>query len=414
MITAMLMFVMLGLVSPAGRLERRAMAEARQKRPDLQRFYGRDLEPVRPGAFEFRLRLLRGGAAPLDLTPVTEAFFWEDAEAVLTGGLELRRPDPEDASSIPIGVGHRVSCDVRWQGSWYRLWQMRVQPHSVDVGEGSLTVDLRDDLVLLGRERRDWSFRKTKTRKRGWFCHEIAMEVAKREGLKVGVIAKGKYRLDRLVRKNASGLDVLRAAYGHERRKSGRRFVIRMRNGLLDVIALQRNLILYEFKEQVEAAQVAQERAIRPVTVLEGRGRVGRGKGARRVRHTEARRAVIDRFGRTVEKKDYGRVDSLADLRDKVLRDYAKKLRVKRTASLTVPGVPFLRRGDSCRWVTKEEGWYGSTTELRDRSFVYVRQVRHSVTGGEYTTSMEVVQEDPYVKDAARQDREARERARAK
>lgn len=401
-------------VSRAGRTQRAATATARARRPDLRRHYGQPLSDVMPGAFEFRLRLLRTGASPLLLDEVVESFSWEDADDVLTGSLSLRRPDPEDAESLPIGVGHRVLCEVRWAGSWYRLWQMRVQPPGVDLPEGTVDVELRDDLVLLDRGRYDWSFRKTKRRKRGWLPQEVTREVARRLNVPIGSIAAGKHRKTRLVKKNASGLAVIREAYGHERQKSGRRFIVRMRDGLLEVLPLRRNEVLYIFREQIESALLTQEQAIRPVTVIVGKGRIGKGSKARKVSVTAESREASRRFGRVEEEKSYGRVASVAELRGKAQRDLAKKLRIRRSARLTLPGVPFVRRGDACRWVTKEAGWHGSSSEIRDRSFVYVRSATHTVAAGEYTMTLDVVQDDPYVKDAERRDREARARARAK
>lgn len=383
-----------------------------ETRPDLRGLYGKTLPEVTPGAFDFRLQLIRPGAHALELDEVVEEFNWVDDGSILSGSMTVRRPDPERAASLPIGVGHRVRCSVRWRGSWYRLWEMRVQSPETDVGQGSLTVPLTDDLALLSRGRRSWSFRKTKQRKRGWYAHEVAREVARREGIPLGHIARGKHRIPRLVKKKASGLDVLRAAYGHEREKSGTKFIIRLRDGKLEVIPLQRNKTLYVFKDQIEDAFIQQRQSARPVTVIRGRGHIGKGAGAKKVKHTEYRRAIVRRFGHVAEEKDYGRVDSVADLRSRVRRDLAKRIRIKRTASLTVPGVPFLRRGDACQWVTREPGWYGSSTQSRDRSFVYLTSVSHSVSSTGYTTSIDVTQEDPYVKDEKRQDREARDAAR--
>lgn len=380
--------------------------------PNLEREYGRTLPAVFPGQWDFRLDLLRVGAEPLRIDDVAETFAWEDSGAVLTGSISLQRP--YGAASLPVGVGHRVRCQVRWKGGWYTLWQMRVQPFSVDLTSGALDVPLSDDLVQLTRNRRRWSFRKTKRRPRGWYAHEVAREVARRSGVEVGSLARGSHRIGRLVRKNATDLDILRAAYGREREKSGVRFVIRMRDGKLEVLPLRRNQALIVLREQIEEALVELTGHARPVTVIRARGHVGKGSGAKKVTFTAYDGAILRRFGRSEDEKDYGRVDSEADLRARARRDLARRVRIKRTATLTVPGIPFIRRGDLAQWVTTEPGWSGSSTLSRDRSYVYVTSASHAVSAAGYALTLSVVQDDPYLADQKRQDREARERAKAR
>lgn len=399
-------------VSRKGREARRKRREARLRRPNLSRFYGTTVRPVRPGSWDFRIELVRGGRGrPLDITPVTESLDWNDEGSGMTGSIALQRPDPARFSSLPIGLAHRVRLRVRWQGGWYELWQMEVGIPQTDLGEGTVTADLKDDLSRLARSKRDWEFRKTKRRKKGWTAREIVREVARREGIRVGTLAPASKRF-RLVKKNATALDVIREAYKRERDHSGRRFIIRVRDGRLEVIALQRNRILYEFREQIERALVEQTQKDRPVTVIEARGRVGKGKDARKVKVTVYDRSIVRRYGRVTKERDYGRVSSRAGLRREAMRDLAKELRVKRTATLTVPGVPFIRRGDTARWRTREHGWYGATEEIRDRSFVTCTTVRHSLASDGYTTELGLSQEDPYAKDAVRLDRERRKKAR--
>ena len=401
--------------SRKGRIEARRRHLARLRRPDLNRFYGINLADITPGAWTFRLSLVPGrGKKGVVIDHVVESFDWADEAAALTGNLSIVRPDPRKPSALPIAVGDRVKCDVRWRGSWYQLWQMGVEPWQTTLPDNAVSIPLADDLVQLDRGKIDWSYRKTKHRKRGWKADEVTRNVAKRLGLEVGQLARCRIRFDRLVKKKTSGLDILRQAWQKERDGTGRRFVIRIRNGKLEVIALRRNLILYVFKDQIQEAVLAMEQSSHPATVLVGRGHIGKGKGAKKVRHTEVRRDVLRRFGRVTREKDYGQVHSLADLKARVKRDYAKQLKITRTAQLTVPCVPFIRRGDGIQWRTNEPGWHGATSTTRDRSFVFCRTVRHSVSQDGQTTSLDLVQNDPYVKDALRLDKEQREKARKK
>lgn len=384
-------------------------------RPDLRHFYRGELSDIRPGDFEFTLDLLRGsGLKPLNVDDLVTDFSWADEEAVLTGALNVAR----DRDTFPFGNGHLVRCRVRWNvGKWYELWQMRVQPDiEEDAVAGSASINLQDDLSLLQRNKRKWVFRKTKARGRGWRADEIAREVAKREKVRIGKLAKGTKRTNKL-EVTGSGLEVIKQAYANEKDHSGRKFIIRMRNGKLEVVPYRRNSILYVVEEQLEAALLHRQQAARPVTVIEARGKMGKEK----VKMTVFNREVVRRFGRVTEEKDYGKVDSRAELRTLALRDLAAKVRITRTADLSIPGIPFIRRGDGMRWRSKEPGWYGPTkstadrTGSKDRTFVYVTTLAHSVaSGGEYTTDLSIVQEDPFVQDRNARDKARQDKARAK
>lgn len=397
----------------AGRRERANSATGKARRPQLDRFYGNRLKDVRPGDFEFRLTLIPGGRwgrKPLDA--FVTGFEWADEESVLTGRVELQRPDPDDPRSLTVGIGHRIRCEVRHAGQWYEVWTMRAQKPIVDPIEGTVSVPLTDDLQGLRRNKRKWVFRKTKARKKGWNAAEVTREVCRREGIRIRSLPAAKYRLNK-IEMTGSALDVIKKAWAHEKAKSGRRFFLRMRDGKLEVVPYRRNRILYTLGAAIESVTLEETQREKPVTVIIGKGRIGKGKGAKKVRHTEYRRSIVKRFGKITEEKDYGRVDSLADLRGRCRRDLAKAIRVSRTGRVVTPGIPFIRRGEGMRYLSKEPGWHGGTNAARDRTYVFTSDVHHQVSGaGDYTTEVGFIQEDPFVKDRERRDKEARERKR--
>jgi hypothetical protein len=397
-----------------GRTERDSSAKGKAHKPNLKAFYRGELSDITPGDFEFELALLRGGRSkPLVLDNVVESFTWEDSEATLQGSVSLRRPDPADPASLPIGKGQLIRCSVRYGGhAWRELWRMRCDSPVPDPVEGTVTVDLADDMAALSKGERKWTFRKTKRRRHGWRCDEIARHVCKELHLHAGKLAKGTKRFDKVV-VTGSGLAVLKDAYKRERDHSARAFVLRLRNGRVEAVPYQRNRVLYVIAEDLQTATQTIEQKDKPTTVIKARGHIGKGDDRKKLKATVFDRKVVARLGRLEKEHDYGRVKSRADLLHQARMDLAKEIRAKRTAELTIGGVPFIRRGDGLRWVTKEPGWYGKTTEVRDRSFVFCTAVSHTVgSGGEYTTTLSIDQDDPFVKDKERREKELRAKKR--
>lgn len=393
-----------------GQKQRARTRKARLRRPDLRRYYRNELSDITPGAFEFNVQVIGQSGVATSIDSAVESFRWTDDGTALTGDLSLRRPDPTDASSLPIRKGYQVRLRVRWKSRWYVVWTMRADSPETDLGEGTVTVEVADDLDRLRRNKRNWYFRKTKSRKRGWRADEIARKAGRREGVRIGKLARGTTRFE-LTRKDASALDIVKAAYAKEREATGRRFIIRLRNGRLDVVPYRRNPILYVLKDQISAALLSEEQKSRPVTVVRARGRLGKGRGSKKLRMTVFRKSLVNQFGYLSRDKDYGRVSSRAALRRAATRELAKEVRIRNTASITFPGIPFIARGDGMRWIVDEPGWKGRAEHSLDRSFVYVRSIAHEVTDT-YTSTAEIAQEDPYAKDAARLDAERRQRAK--
>lgn len=376
-----------------GREQRKRTASARSRQPALDRFYRYTLPPEVPGEFTFELMLLRPHLPDFSLDRFCESFMWEESSSEMTGNLQLHRSDAADPASLPISRGDRVRCRVKWAGSWYELWTMRAKPPEVQLEENTVSVDLVDDMDLIKRTRRDWTFRPTKHRKFGYFPEEIVRIVCKRQGIKVGAIAKGKFRVPAMHLKNATPLDVFKRCYVHEKQKTGRSFVVRIRNGKLEIVPLKRNPLVYVLAKQIQTALITQEPASEtPATVLTGRGRVGSGKDARKVAYTDYDREVVEKFGYVHNTKNYGRVTSLADLRGKVQRDLAKQLKVNRTATISHQGIPFIRRGEGAKLDLPKEGFAGK------QAFVYATTATHNVQGSNYQSTWDFTTDDPYVK----------------
>lgn len=384
-----------------GRDQYRRTASARARRPNLSRYYARKMSKITPGEYVFHLDLLTGRQV-IRLDETVASFEWVDEDAILTGSMTLHRPDPAKRSSLPIGRGMRVRCRVKTGGRLYELWTMRTEPPEVQVEDGTVSVALKDDMELVTRSRRHYVFRKTKRRPHGWFGHKLLRAAARKDGIKLGTITKCEHRMPK-VDLRGSFLDLAVKVYAHEREKTGRTLVLRMRNGRFEAVPYRRNRILYVLADEIRSAFVTQEpKKARPATVIMGRGRIGK----KRIRHTEFRRDIVRRFGYVKREENFGKVDSRGELRRRCKRLLARNLRVETKATVQVQGIPFIRRGDGCQLRLPSEGFRG------EDSFVYATAVRHQVQGGTYTTEADFTRVDPFLKDRERREKAQREKKR--
>lgn len=387
-----------------GREQRRRTATAQSRTPNLARFYGQTLPPIHPGEFEFHFDLLRPKLDPFRLRTVDTAG-WDDEQSVLTGSLTAFRPDPTDPSSLPIGRGDLIRCRTVWGDNTYDLWTMRCGPPQAETDTGNVSVVLRDDMALLDGTRLDWFFRKTKHRKRGFTADEITIEVCKRLGARVGTMPHATVR-QTLHRRGASGLAVLKAAWSAEKAKTGVGYVIRLRNGAVEIVPIRRNPMLYVLEREIQTALITQKQGSKiPATALEGHGHIGQGKDAKKISFTAYDRDVVHALGYVHRVKQYGRVDSHADLRDQVKRDYAAGIRVNDTISVQHQGIPFIVRGDGVQVKLPAEGYSGK------QSFVYCTRANHVVQAGVYTTNWDFTLVDPFVAELEAEQKAAAARA---
>ena len=383
-----------------GQTQRERTQRGRERLPNLSQFYGNRLSDYRPGDFRFSYTLVHPGPNE-NITDRVLDVSWEDASSVLAGSIMVRRTRPDAFTSVALNRGNQIRCEFEWRDRRFEAWTMRLTGEPViDPIAGSISATLANDLDNLARNEREWEFKDLR-------AHEIANKVANREGCPVGWLAKGEKKQKKLKMKG-SGLDVIRKAYREEKEETGIRYVIRFRDGRLDIRPFERPSILYEIDDVEEAASLAgTPKHEKPRTIIEG---VGRMKGKGKIEVKLAAEQLIERFGRSTLHKNFGRVESKDELRKLCERELARQIEVKHTASITMPGVPFIGRGSTLLWRTKEPGWTGDSLRSRDRRYCYVRSVSHSAPGdGRYTMTMEVVQEDPYLADKRRRDQEARD-----
>lgn len=405
---------------PKGKQQRAKSQRGQLQRPDLTAYYNRSIQSIEPGDFAFRHVLVRPEEPPEEryklLDPATTQSEWSDDGPLLTGSLTLQRPAPEDVASIPIKEGHRIRLQLFWVGRWRRMWDMRVPAiPSVDEKSGSMTVELSDDLTALHLNERQWDFKQDKQHPDGWTADEVTRFVCHEEHVPVGQLVQGTYHFKKL-KLRGSGLEAIRKAWAIERHHTLVRFILKFRNGRFSVTPFERPGTLYIVKGvEKEATTQSNQPNSRPVTAIKAKGRIKHKKKEEKITELVQSKAATDRFGYSQKEKDYGRVKSRADLREQATRDLAKAVKITRTASLILPGVPFLEKGSCIQWRIWEPGWSGKVGDTdQDRSFVYVTSAQHSILPGSYETTVEVSQNDPYFADRQRRDKERREDAKKK
>lgn len=402
-----------------GREQKANSERGKLQAPDLSAYYNQKLNPIEPGAFDFRVLLVRPEMPKADRYLVVDRantlLEWAEGEgSMMTGSLILRRPAPQRVNALPVLRGHRIRLQLFFGGKWNVLWDMQV--HDVpptDLKTGTLTVELADPLSALHLNEKEWEFKKDKQHPKGWTCDEITRFVCRDQKVRVGKLAQGKVRIKKLKLKG-SGLEVIRRAYAREKRESGQRYVIRMRNARLNVTPFGRPAIAYTIKGIEKSAETtATAPTLHPTTIIKAKGHIKSDGKSRKVEETIQANSAMARLGRSEKERDYGKVDSRAELRREAQRDLSEGLELERSASLTIPGIPFLEKGSQVIWRTVEPGWHGKVGDTdRDRAFAWVTQVSHVLGPASYDTTVTLSQDDIYLKDRERRDDERRDEAK--
>lgn len=372
---------------------------AQARTPDLAKLYHGHTRQPSFDPVDFRL-LVYDASVPTEITTATESYNWDDVDALLTGTIALRK-GRLDAVKAKVLEGSRIECVCRYAGRWTSLWRLRGGAPAADDIAGTISADIADQFSALHDGKRQWVFRSGKSRPHGWFAHEVAANVAPKCGVLVGALAQGTERFHEL-KVNGSGLDAITAAYAKETTSSGRRFVTRMRNGKLEVVPFQRNPFLYVVADRFTEQSITQAYKTSAVTVLKATGRLGEGKHAKKITYVAKDPEVVRRLGYVRDEKSYGRVRSHRELRSLAKRDLADMLRRTITGSVTIPGLPFIYRGETHQVIIPPENMLGP------ESFIYTTGVHHAVDPAGYFTTVDITSQDRFLTVLADQEKAIR------
>jgi hypothetical protein len=406
-------------VGPAKSLARKdngASGRGRNKRDALPDYWQAAAPDVRYGEERFRVTVFRGEMKdPKDrkvgLDEYVDAVTWEDASPILRGTLTLQKSEGRKPLAVYEGHSIRLEAAPRQGGKYRRIWDMRILDSNITGSTGTHVFNLADELAWLAKSRDDFSFRKSKGKKQsdatkyratGWTADQITREVCRTYGVKVGKLAKGFKRINNLTEMNASPLDVIMKAYKLERNYSGRKFVVRMRGGELQVVALRRSKTMLIVGQALLEATIQRSLRKNLATAAHVRGTT---KGAEKKssskdktkKGTKVSKLEVDvvakkaaaRYGyihRNISLEDP--VNSKTEARKEGKAELVKSMRPLREVTFDHPGISTLFRGDAVKLRLPEMG----LTEL-----VYVTGVSHSVANGEYTMSVTCKFSDPYI-----------------
>lgn len=384
------------------------------RRDHLPDYWQRSAGDLGFGEEEFRLTCFRPERKNPDerkvsIDPYVTSTSWEDSGPILKGSLILQAARSKRPLAINEGHMIRLEAAPRLGGQYHIVWEMRVTDSGVTASSGIHEYQLADELAWLQKSRDDWQFRKSKKqgdnrtkRPQGWLAHQIAQEVCRRYGVQIGKLAKGTHRITNLTERNASPLDIIMKAYKAERQHTGRRFVVRMRQGKLEVVTLRRSGALLLLGETLIDATI--QRSLRKgfATAAHVRATL---KDQKKEKHKKLEADVVakrasKRYGyvhTTIRLDDP--VHSKAEARKLAKEKLAKSMRPTREVTLEHPGITTLHRGDALKLRLPELGL---------QEIVYVKTVAHTVASGSYAMSVTCGFSDPYIDKKGEKIREKR------
>ncbi len=367
----------------------------KQKQPDVSLLYQRQIAPIDLSTQEFRARLIRANlpGPPLDIDGIITSLEWRAiaGDPVLQGTLALQVPDIGPPPVVQ--EGHVLQLSVLWGGKWREVWRMRLYDQNKSIAD-TQSFELADSGRILQESIDTWHFTKNKAKKKGWLCHEIVAEVARRYRIPLGKVAAGRHRITD-ISGEMSPMQVIQKAYAIERRGSGKRFVIRWQNGKLNIVPMRRNPLLYTLSTLIEDATIARDpRDEKFATAVTVRATVKKSKGGRKrdkivLRYVNEKAVAQDGF--IHRNLGGGEVKTRADAERKAKRYIAKHSVRKRTIqNIQHKGIAFVRRGDAIRVSLPREGLYGKF------GIAYVSAGSWQISGGDFTMNLDLTVDDPY------------------
>lgn len=379
-------------------------------------YWKKDAPSMTFGREQFRVRAILDQRAKskevADIDHLVESITWEDSNPVMQGEVIIRKPDRAKKFKT-LQEGHQIllDCDRLGNGNFKPLWRMRCREPSVDGAEGTITFKLVSDLSRWALGEDDYEFRVNKKRHpRPYRGDQIIRAAARQSGARVGRLVRCEKTYKSYKKKGASFVDVVKDIYEQEREKTGKQYVISWREGALYVTTLRRpkymwlfgpTLINYTYTREALSKDFATQYDVRATV---------KAKGNRKKKkiHVKVGSATLQRrWGVIKQKLTLGDVKSRRDAIKQAREKLALKASPKKEVTLSHPGIPTLKRGDSLHLQIPED-------IPRRNWVVFVSGVTHSVTPGDYTMEITLRWTDPYVDEKGEKIQEKRRKTAAK
>lgn len=369
-------------------------------------------EVVESGDFQLRLQA-KNGVDWISL-PSVEQIEWSDtsdegsvnSSPTISGTVTLRQPLENGTSTTLPDIQPNDLFECLLNG--YTIWKMRAVQPAYSAADGTVTVELQDEMRQLALSRDKFAFINLRP-------DQIATKVCDRFGIKHGTFlqmkelskngnpTKNSVRVHKLKQNSASPSGVIRTAYSDGQRLSGQRYVMRWNYVLdqLEILAMEPSASLYRFSEStITDAQIEVIPKGTFATSLQVAWRKPMPKNLTRkkkkswVKEHPYKRIdvvkpenpdVIKRYGNiriTVEMTRDSKAKALADAKN----DLAARLTPKKTLTFTTAGVAGVRRGDYIEVHLPKQGF--------DHRQLWVQSVSHTVSES-YTMEVTARFDDP-------------------
>lgn len=337
---------------------------------------------------------------------------WEDAGPHLRGTLSLAKPHAWGERPLGVRPGDSVVCRVftKAGGDAKEVWRMRVVgPVAAEALDGTMEVALQTDYALYRRSRGDFKYVKGRRHRRGWSCDEITRDVCERFRIPYvrEELPRGRHKIEKLVRKNVSPMEIIAEAYRREAGFAGYKFAIHFRHGRLNVDWLRYPEFMYILGPAIVGATV--ERSVKGsyATAVEVKRTIKKDGKREKISSgliVNERGARRSGFVRRLVHAEAG--NSAAALKGRAKRYLARQFKPRYEVTVRHPGVPWVRRGDALRLYVPEEG---VTTENGQAVICFVNAVTHTVAAGEYTMEITVRFADPFLDERKARSKQRRE-----
>ena len=350
----------------------------------------------------------RGGKPRVNVDPLVEGISWTDHDAKMTGSLTLRRR-AYGKGELEIDDGTLIILKVRDNpnAKFRELWRMRVYIPEQSITDGTMSFTMESDIGLLQASVDDWKYVKSRRRPKGWLLSDIVRDVCRRYGLQCS-FPRTKHRVKNFVKTDTSPWDVVVHCMKVLRTETGRRYTIHLEGNRLVVRPLKRSARLLVLGPYLLTASQSSSRRDNFATAMTIRGRNVKvtardKKGHRVVRHRKVHTKIRSRVG--VSKYGYVHrivydpdADTVGEARAHGLRHISQTIRPLREASITHPGILGVKRGDAIRLrIPAAPNETGQDPGSHLDQVIFVREASWTVGPGDFTMSLTMAFEDPYV-----------------